>query len=188
MQHLYCRRLGDLLESNAGITSHQARRAFALADSRPQYAPDRPCDVVHIALTLTLDLAQKTVRGTCATTVRAMSDAVTSIDLDAVALQIAEVRQPDGTSLRFDYDSRRLRVHFATPLANGSETTIEIQYSVTKPALGLYFIEPDAAYPDKPVQVWTQCQDEDARYWFPCFDAPNERATTEITVTVPQPY
>ena len=38
------------------------------------------------------------------------------------------------------------------------------------------------------MQVWSQCQDEDARYWFPCFDAPNEKATTEMTVTVPQPY
>lgn len=56
------------------------------------------------------------------------------------------------------------------------------------PRLGLYFIESDEAYPNKPVQVWSQCQDEDARYWFPCLDAPNEKATTEIAITVPQPY
>ena len=53
------------------------------------------------------------------------------------------------------------------------------------PRRGLYFIAPDAGYPDKPTQVWTQGQDEDSRYWFPCFDQPHEKATSEVTVTVP---
>jgi len=35
------------------------------------------------------------------------------------------------------------------------------------------------------VQVWTQGQDEDSRYWFPCFDSPHEKATSEVKVTVP---
>jgi len=130
---------------------------------------------------------QQTLRGTCATTVRAVQEVLTSLTLDAVDLQIAQVRQA-GSTIPYDYDGQRLRMTFAEPLHRAAEATVEVDYSVTKPRLGLYFITPDAAYPDKPVQLWTQCQDEDARYWFPCFDAPNEKATTEITVTVPQPY
>jgi aminopeptidase N len=38
------------------------------------------------------------------------------------------------------------------------------------------------------VQVWTQGEDEDSRYWFPCFDYPGQLATSEIRVQVPQPY
>ena len=49
----------------------------------------------------------------------------------------------------------------------------------------MYFIAPDAAHPEKPVQVWTQCQDEDTRYWLPCFDHPSEKQTSELIVTVP---
>ena len=90
-------------------------------------------------------------------------------------------------TLPYDYDGQRLRVTFPEPL-NVARRRSRVDYGVTKPRLGLYFITPDAAYPHKPVQVWSQCQDEDARYWFPCFDAPNEKATTEMTVTVPQPY
>jgi aminopeptidase N len=187
MNTLYCRRAGDMHGGDYGGVPHQGRRAFALADAQPHYAPDRPCDIVHIALTLHLDIAQQTLRGTCATTVRALSDAP-CLTLDAVDLCIAHVRQAPDTVLPYDYDGRRLRMTFTTPLRRDEETTVEIDFSVTKPRLGLYFITPDAAYPDKPVQVWTQCQDEDARYWFPCFDAPNEKTTTEITVTVPQPY
>ncbi|MDH3604949.1 MAG: M1 family metallopeptidase, partial [Candidatus Tectomicrobia bacterium] len=188
MSHIYCCRLNERLEREHGAAPLQGRRAFALAEARPHYAPDRPCDIAHIALTLHLDIDRKTVSGTCATTVRAMRDGIGQVTLDAVDLQIARVRQCGGTELPYDYDSRSLCIHLPAALGRGEETTVEVAYSVTKPRLGLYFIEPDSAYPDKAVQVWSQCQDEDARYWFPCFDSPNEKATTEITVTVPQPY
>lgn len=188
MNAFYCRRAGDLLGEHYGVAPRQGRRDFALADAKPHYAPDRLCDIVHIALTLHLDVASQTLRGTCATTVRAVQDAVACLTLDAVDLQIVQVRASSGTVLPYDYDGQHLRITFAEPLRRSAEATVEVVYSVTKPRLGLYFITPDAAYPHKPVQVWTQCQDEDARYWFPCFDAPNEKATTEIAITVPQPY
>jgi aminopeptidase N len=188
MNMFYCRRAGDLLGESSGGASQQKRRTYALADAQPHFAPDRPCDIVHIALTLQLDIAQQSLRGTCATTVRAVQEAVSSLMLDAVDLQIAQVRHADGTTIPYDYDGQQLRLTFPEPLQRGAPATVEVDYGVTKPRLGLYFITPDAAYPHKPVQVWSQCQDEDARYWFPCFDAPNEKATTEMTVTVPQPY
>ena len=72
-------------------------------------------------------------------------------------MQIAQVRQAGGT-LPYDYDGQRLRMTFTEPLHRNAEATVEVDYSVTKPRLGLYFITPDAAYPHKPVQVWTQCQ------------------------------
>jgi aminopeptidase N len=49
----------------------------------------------------------------------------------------------------------------------------------------MYFVGPDAAYPDKPQEIWTQGEDEDSRYWFPCYDYPNDKATSEIAATVP---
>lgn len=188
MHHIYCRRLEDVLEEQHHQRTSQAeRRLFALAAATPHYAPDRPCDIVHIALSLQLDIAQKTLSGTCATSVRAVRDGAARLSLDAVDLQLTRVACQDA-SLDYAYDGKRIDIDLPAPLQRGDETAIEIDYHVTKPRLGLYFIEPDAAYPDKPVQVWTQCQDEDARYWFPCLDAPNEKATTEIAITVPQPY
>ena len=92
----YCRRTEDFAGYTASVSSHQGRRAFALAEAQPHYAPDRTCDIVHIALTLQLDMAQQTLRGTCATTVRAISEPVTSVALDAVDLHIAQVRQTGG--------------------------------------------------------------------------------------------
>ncbi|MBM3222267.1 MAG: aminopeptidase [Candidatus Tectomicrobia bacterium] len=184
MHELYCRRGWEASAEQA----RRGRRAYALAEAKPHFAADRPCDVAHIALKISLDIAQQTVQGTCATTVRALQETVEHLTLDAVDLQIEQVRCSDGAILPYTYDGQQLRVTFAEPLAQDMSTTVEVEYQVTKPRLGLYFITPDAAYPEKAVQVWTQCQDEDARYWFPCFDAPHEKATTAMTVTVPQPY
>src|SRR5690349_3472129 len=112
MNAFYCRRLGDLMGEGYGSAPRQGRRAFALADAQPHYAPDRPCDIVHIALTLHLDIAQQSLRGTCATTVRAVQEAITCLTLDAVDLQIAQVRLAGGAILPYDYDGQRLRMTF----------------------------------------------------------------------------
>ena len=53
------------------------------------------------------------------------------------------------------------------------------------PRRGLYFLEPDEHVPDRPRQVWSQCQEEDARHIFPCHDKPHVKMTTEARVRVP---
>src|SRR5262245_35795621 len=145
MHVFYCRRAADLLGESSSVAPRQGRRAYALADAKPHFAPDRPCDIVHIALTLYLDIVQQSLRGTCATTVRAVQDAVSSLTLDAVDLQIMQVRQGGGAALPYDYDGQCLRITFPEPLHRSTPTTVEVDYSVTKPRLGLYFIAPDAA-------------------------------------------
>src|SRR5690606_8064008 len=34
--------------------------------------------------------------------------------------------------------------------------------------------------------IWTQGQTHEAPHWFPCFDYPNERATSEVLCTLPE--
>src|SRR2546429_6492558 len=109
MHVFYCRRAVDLGEERCSRAPRQGRRAYALADAKPHFAPDRPCDIVHIALTLQLDIARQSLRGTCATTVRAVQEAVPGLTLDAVDLQIVQVRQVGGAILPYDYDGQRLR-------------------------------------------------------------------------------
>jgi aminopeptidase N len=53
---------------------------------------------------------------------------------------------------------------------------------------GMYFISPDSLFPDKPYQVWTQGEDEDNHWWFPCYDFPNDKATTETYITIDEKY
>src|SRR5689334_14435568 len=98
-----------------------------------------------------------------------------AIELDAVELKISKV-SAGGKQASFRHDGRRVRVELPSTLAAGAELTLAIDYQGA-PRRGLYFVGPDEGYPQKPTQAWTQGQDEDSRYWFPCVDTPSEKAT-----------
>lgn len=174
--------------------SHCLRHALAdeplytphsLPGDRPVYAPDRSADIRHIALEFDeFDLQAKSFRGVCMTTLAPIMDGAREVVFDAVELQIESVTNADGAPLAHSYDGARLRITLPGELAAGAEVTTVVRYHAT-PRRGLYFTGPDEAYPEKPFQIWTQGQDEDARHYFPCHDSPNVKATSELTVTVP---
>ncbi|HTX03430.1 MAG TPA: M1 family aminopeptidase, partial [Candidatus Acidoferrales bacterium] len=77
-----------------------------------------------------------------------------------------------------------LTIRFKRPLHSGEQLEFAVRYRVDKPTRGAYFTEPDRANPKKPRQLWTQSQDSDARYWFPCVDYPDNKQTSTTTVVV----
>jgi aminopeptidase N len=163
------------------------RKPFELPGAYPHYNPDRPGQVEHIALDLAFDIPHKRYSGTCKISIVPIVDGLDSLTLDAVDLQIkaikiGSVKQP------FDYDGEQLHVSLKTPAPAGKPFTLAIDYACENPQRGIYFVGPDPHYPDKPVQVWTQGEDEDSRFWFPCFDYPGQLATSEIRVRVPKKY
>nr|WP_245788633.1 M1 family metallopeptidase [Spirulina major] len=162
------------------------KKSFELPGAKPHYNPDRPGQVEHIALDLLLDFPQQRFSGTCTITIRPVHSGIHTLSLDAVALvidtvHIGAIAQP------FDYDGEHLQIQLLQPTRTDPFDLV-IHYRADHPQRGLYFIQPDEHYPDKPTQVWTQGEDEDSRYWFPCFDYPGQLATSEIRVQVPQPY
>ena len=162
-------------------------KSFEMPGAKPHYNPDRPGQVEHIALDLSLDLEQKICAGTCKIRINPVRDGVSSLTLDAVNQQIESVKV--GTAKQdFDYDGEQLHIRLKKPTIAGQSFTVAIAYRLIQPERGIYFIGPDKHYPDKPVQVWTQGEDEDSRFWFPCFDYPGMLSTSEIKVRVPAAY
>jgi aminopeptidase N len=182
MTHAYCR-----FASIEAAGRSLDRRPFALPGAKPRYAPDRPARVDHIALTISFDFEAKTLFGTCATTFTAIGNALDAVELDAAQLIVKRVRGAKGAPLSYSLQGPKLRIDIPR-LAPGRSTTVVVEYEARKPKQGIYFIGPDEGYPNKPVQVWTQGQDQDAHYWFPCIDYPNAKATTEVTATVPREF
>lgn len=159
------------------------RKSFELPGAKPHYNPDRPGQVEHIFLDLKLDIPQQSCEGTCTITLKPVRKDIKQLTLDAVDLQIQSVLI-NNVSQPFDYNRQELTIH----LLNGTgeePIKIAIAYKVEHPQRGLYFVVPDQHYPNKPTQVWTQGEDEDSRFWFPCFDYPGQLATSEIRVQVP---
>ncbi|NJM73661.1 MAG: M1 family metallopeptidase [Scytonema sp. RU_4_4] len=167
-------------------TENNRYKSFELPGAKPHYNPDRPGQVEHIFLDLSLDILNKSYKGRCSITLKPIRNNVDRLNLDAVNLDIESV-QVDGKVQNFDYDGQQLFIQLEPPTQVDKSTVIVIAYSVDKPQRGLYFIQSDKHYPHKPSQVWTQGEDEDSRFWFPCFDYPGQLSTSEIRIRVPKP-
>ena len=167
-------------------TESNNRKSFELPGAKPHYNPDRPGQVNHIALDLKIDMDGRCFQGSCKITLTPVRAGIQRLVLDAAEMTI-ECVLIQGISQRFNQDGEKLTIDLLQPLT-ADATTLNIDYQVKNPRRGLYFIHPDEHYPEKPVQVWTQGEDEDSRYWFPCFDYPGQLATSEIRVQVTKPY
>lgn len=169
--------------SHIYFDAEEKTKSFELPGAKPHYNPDRPGQVDHIFLDLVLDIPQQSFQGTCTTTITPVRSGIQQLTMDAVDLNVESVLV-DGISQNFDYDGEKIEIHLQQPTTKEA-FKVAIAYSVDHPQRGLYFISPDTNYPDKPTQVWTQGEDEDSRYWFPCLDYPGQLTTSEIRVQVP---
>jgi aminopeptidase N len=155
-------------------------RPFAFASSPRVFERDRPFLVDHLALDLTLDVAKKSVSGSASLEIERVDPEAEEIALDAVGFDVRAVKVGEKAT-PFAYDGKVLRVTIRRDVAAARVT---VEYAAT-PRRGMYFLEPDEHVPARPRQVWTQCQEEDARHFFPCHDKPHVKMTTELEAKVP---
>ncbi|MFP3870989.1 MAG: M1 family aminopeptidase [Syntrophobacteria bacterium] len=161
---------------------------FLLPGARPHWLPSRDIILSHIFLDLEVRLKEKQVQGTAHISFSSVKKGLESIFLDAREMNIERVEGEDGRTLDFEQNDRGVRVRLAEAPGRGESTTVHLDYRVEDPRLGLYFTGPDKHHPDRQWQVWSQGQDEDNKYWFPCVDHPREKVTSEIRVRVDKPY
>lgn len=159
---------------------------WTLHGEDPKYAPDRTCDVTHLRLELNVDLPAHSIEGTARLDLHASYGPFQTITLDAIDLEIEEVTDGKGSPLEHTYLDHKLEVRFRRAIER--EAQLCIRYRKENPVQGLYFWGPTAEEPNATWQVWSQGEDEEARHWIPCHDAPHEKMTTELLVTVPEIY
>ncbi|MCX5962900.1 MAG: M1 family metallopeptidase, partial [Cyanobacteria bacterium] len=162
-------------------------KSFQLPGAKPQYNPDRYGQVTHIALDLKLDIPNQICSGTCTTALNPIRNGITSIVMDAVDMEIISI-QVSNEVQKYDYDGKQITIELTHATTIGNPISLEIAYKLDKPDRGMYFVQPNEYFPNKPTQVWTQGEDEDSRYWFPCFDYPGQLASSEIRVEVPSSF
>ncbi len=175
----------SFMNSNTG-TPVPKSRSFELPDDTLHYAPDRPADVRHVKLVLTLDFEQETVSGTAYTTFAALYEEVRTVTFDAVELALESVTI-EGKPVAYTTTDKKLVVTLDRIYFNGEVFTVAVAYHA-KPRTGLHFVKPALEDPTRPTQAFTFGQPRYHSYWFPCHDSPNDRSTTEIIVTVPSQF
>jgi aminopeptidase N len=147
------------------------------------YARSRSYDLEHSRIALRFDVAHKKVLGDVTHTVSLLRDGTAKIAFDSVGLTIENVTV-NKSPAKFETTAEKLIVPLPPAARAGERFDVAIRYE-GKPTKGMYFILPDKDYPDRPVQIWTQGESEDTRYYLPTYDYPNDRLTTETILTVP---
>jgi aminopeptidase N len=156
---------------------------FSLETATLHYAEERPVRARQLALDVTLDFARRALSGTATHTLEVVRP-VRRLTFDAVDLDIEAV-EVDGRPAAFDASSAQRVVVTLPRVKAGDALVVKLRYRCT-PSRGLYFVGPDAAYPDRPRQAWTQGQDIDSRHWFPCLDTPAQKCSSEVRATFPR--
>ena len=149
-----------------------------------KYARDRVVAIEHLKLDVTPDFTKRTIRATAELRFKPIAKPVTKIELDAVGLSIEKVEAKGAALAGYEVTDTKLVLTFKEPIAAGAEASVTITYHA-QPENGLYFRTPEMGYKQGDTQVWSQGEPELHRYWFPCYDYPNERFTSEITCHVP---
>ncbi len=178
-------KLAQRLHSRCACSS--AGSPFALAGTERKYERSRPFAIPHLFLDLALDFETKSVSGSATLDFERVAANAAELELDAVGFEIESVRLNAGKAFvdtPFDYDGDTLTVRGLAGIDAGK---VEVRYRAT-PRRGMYFLEPDAKVKQRPKQVWTQCQDEDARHFIPCHDKPHVKMTSELRVSVPSGF
>ncbi len=146
------------------------------------YTPDRVVDMLHVAIDVTPNFRRRTIVATTTLKFVPIARPVDSIQLHAYDL---DVQQISGSVAVADYQliDHGIEVTFKEPIPAGQEASVTIAYK-TEPKDGLYFRTPEMGYLAEDIHLWTQGEPHLARHWFPSFDYPNERFTSEITCRV----
>jgi aminopeptidase N len=159
-------------------------------------------DLVNTKLEVSFDYGKRYLYGKEWLTLKPHFYETDTLTLDAKGMDFKEIAIMEGTKkvpLKYTYDTEQLFITLNRKYTNTEKYTIYIDYKA-KPdelmvkgskaisdAKGLYFINPDGKG-DKPVQIWTQGETEASSAWFPTIDKPNQKTTSEISMTVEAKY
>lgn len=149
--------------------------------------PPRTYDVQHYVIRTSFDVPAKTIYGDTTVTLKPLSTGFQSFDLDATGMEFESVKlEPEGKDLRWTSAQDKLQITLNRPYTPSDTIAVRIKYKAT-PVKGIYFIPavPATRYRAyaRPAQIWSQGEPEENHYWFPCYDYPNDKATSEQYIT-----
>lgn len=147
----------------------------------------RTVDISNYTYSLSFNRTTKTVFGEATVTFKPLADGLAKLELDARAIKFSSVLDAkSGKTLKYSYDSKTIAVELPKALDVSEEFAVKFKYSAV-PKKGIYFV-PALMRSGKEVrsaQIWTQGEAEETRYWLPSYDFPDDKATTEQFITVP---
>lgn len=156
-------------------------------------------NLVHTKLKVDFNFEKSQLNGEAWITLAPHFYPTNKVVLDAKSFLIHIVKV-NSKNADFNYSDDELTIELDKTYKKGEEYSIYIKYTARpeevkqkgsqaiSSAKGLYFIDPKEEDPTKPTQVWTQGETESSSCWFPTIDAPNQKTSQEIYITVPDKF
>ena len=154
--------------------------------SKPNSNRIRTYDVQHYVLRVNFDRANRIVFGDTTVRLKPLKENFQTIELDAANMRFESVKLDSGNSdLTYKTLGEKIIITLDKTYSPADTVSVRLKYS-TKPQKGVYFI--DALKEDDKIvraaQIWTQGEAEEAHHWFPSYDFPDDKATSEQFITV----
>lgn len=153
---------------------------------RPNFNRPQTFDAQHYIIRASFDRANKKVIGDTTVSLKPLRDGFTTVELDAVDFTFQSVKlEPSGIDLKHKNLAGKIAITLDKAYGPDDMIAIRLKYTAS-PKKGVYFV---AAQNDNrgseihSSQIWTQGEPDEARYWFPSFDFPSDKATTEQYIT-----
>lgn len=154
--------------------------------ARPDFNRSSDHDVQHYVLRVGFERAKKVVNGDATIRLKPLKDGFRRVEFDSVGIRYSSVRiQPSNLPLTYKVTANSIAIDLDRPYKKGEDVEIRFVYTAN-PKKGVYFIGPQKAedgVPARTPQIWTHGEPDEARYWFPSFDFPSDKATVEQFIT-----
>jgi len=156
--------------------------AFSAFGQRPNVNFNRPqtFDAQHYVIRASFDRVNKKVFGDTTVLLKPLSKNFRVVELDAVGLVFESVKlETSGVDLQHKVSHGKISITLDRAYGTDELISIRFRYSAS-PKKGVYFVKGDENHSS---QIWTQGEPDEARHWFPSFDFPSDKATTEQFIT-----
>lgn len=168
---------------------------FELLDSIKHNTISYPVTINYMKLSLEPDFNNKTIHCIEDMELQCLDSLHESVvKLDSADLDIKKILYRDSENIEptdelpFLYTAdEKLIIKLPKTMKKDSHFFLKIEYRAA-PKRGFHFITPDRYHPDKEPQAWTQGEETESKFWFPCIDDPQVRFPREISVSVPNEF
>ena len=162
--------------SLGGAMTGLARAVPAAAEAESLHS----YDAIHYRLDVTLSRTSNLVSGTMTLDLHVVDPGITQVDFFDQGLTILATRV-NGVARTFSVAGGKLLI----PVCQGGDCPahgagdplqVAVDYTASPPLIGFYYYARNS---------YTMAEPYDARYWWPCYDLPNDKATLDVYATTP---
>lgn len=158
---------------------------FSIELSAQNFNRTRTFDVRHYKIQISFDRGKRQVFGDTIVSLKPLGENFKTIELDAAGMTFEFVRLAnENKDLKYKMSGEKIFIELDKAYKPADLIAIRFKYSC-RPKKGITFVDErkDGKKIIHSAQIWTQGEPDEAHHWFPSYDFPDDKATSEQIIT-----